>query len=54
MQVKHLIAKLKKFDSDMDVFALIEGDSEEYPIHDVQEGELEDADSVDDVVFIMA
>ncbi len=38
----------------MEVFVLIAGDSNEYEILDVNEGELENSESVENVVFIQA
>jgi hypothetical protein len=54
MNVKQLVKKLEKSDDLMEVFVLIKGDSAEYEISDVEEGELEDNNSMEDVVFILA
>ncbi len=55
MNVKQLVKKLEQSDDLMEVFVLIKGDSDEYEIRNVEEGELESGnEGVEDVVFILA
>lgn len=43
MTVKQLIKKLERLEQDLNVYILIKGDSDEYTINGVEEGELENA-----------
>ncbi len=54
MTVKQLIHKLKNTDDDLEVFVLTEGENTEAEILDVREGELQEDDDAQDVVFILA
>jgi hypothetical protein len=57
MTVGEAKAKLNGFDDDdLDVYVLIEGNDDDFPVHDINAGELEDEDeeTTEDVVFIMA
>ena len=42
MTVTQLIRKLDRLDPDLDIYVLLKGDSDEYEILDVKEGELQD------------
>jgi hypothetical protein len=42
---------------DLEIYVLIEGNDDDFPVHDIRVGELEDEedeDATEDVVFIMA
>jgi hypothetical protein len=57
MTVREAKAKLNAFDDDdLDVYVLIEGNDDDFPVHDIKAGELEDTEeeTTEDVVFIMA
>jgi hypothetical protein len=54
MTVKQLIHKLKDTDVDLKVLVLTEGENTELEILDVREGELQDDDDAQDVVFLLA
>jgi hypothetical protein len=57
MTVREARAKLDAIDDDdLDIYVLIEGNDDDFPVHDIKAGELEDEDeeTTEDVVFIMA
>jgi hypothetical protein len=57
MTVREAREKLNAFDDDdLDVYVLIEGNDDDFPVHDIKAGELEDTEeeTTEDVVFIMA
>jgi hypothetical protein len=57
MTVGEAKAKLDNFDDDdLEILVLIEGNDNDFPVHDIKEGELEDTEenTTEDVVFIMA
>ncbi len=57
MTVREARAKLDAIDDDdLDVYVLIEGNDDDFPVHDIKAGELEDEDeeTTEDVVFVMA
>jgi hypothetical protein len=57
MTVGEAKAKLNGFDDDdLDVYVLIKGNDDDFPVHDIKAGELEDTEeeTTEDVVFIMA
>jgi hypothetical protein len=57
MTVREARERLNAFDDeDLDVYVLIEGNDDDFPVHDIKAGELEDdeEETTEDVVFIMA
>ncbi len=57
MTVREAKARLDGInDDDLDVYVLIEGNDDDFPVHDIKAGELEDEDedTTEDVVFVMA
>ncbi len=57
MTVREARERLNTFDDDnLDVYVLIEGNDDDFPVHDIKAGELEDEEeeTTEDVVFIMA